>query len=166
MESKRLDYNWNIKENILSKGIITNGSEDILDEEFRRFHKKDISKARQLKSVQVNGFLYNSEIFLILLDNLDKWEKSIGKVCGIFLTENKVVFKLVLYDIVGYFENINCFRLVETNEKSFKYLNDIVHKQPVNSYTPLIYSKHFDKPYTLITIRNFFHNFNRLLLDS
>jgi hypothetical protein len=155
MVSKRLDYNWNKKDNFLSKGVVTkNLKEDkIVDEGFSTIYHFDIGLAtnslRECDSIKMMGFLYNLNGFLVVSDNLDSRKKTVGKIKRILLANDNLGFKLELYDIVEFIEHINCFKIVSTNEISYRYFKNIVHKEPVNSTTL--------NTHIIIQIRHFFH---------
>ena len=154
MVSKRLGADWDKKNNFLSKGIETKNfrTGQIHDQGFTSKYYFDTSLScntlQECDNIKILGFLYELNAFIIIRDNLDVKEKTVAKIIRIMLANDNLVFKLDLYDI-EFVEHINCYKIASSNEVSYRYFKNIVHKKPINGLN--INSDYF------IQVRNFFH---------
>ncbi len=158
MVSKRLDYNWDIRDNFLSKGEVFKNlnSNQIHDHGFSLNYNYDTSvesnSLRECDCVKIHGFLYKLNSYIIISDSIELKKKTVGKIERILLANDNLVFKLLICDIVEYTKQINCFKIVASDEITYRYYKNIVHKEPQN--TIIINSDLY------IQIRNFFHKLN------
>jgi len=154
MVSKKLDSEWEKKENFLSlNGIIkTNLSLNVIDDEFRakyHFESSDKNILNECASISLRGFSYKINDYLIVKDHLDIKSEVFGKIIRILLVNNSLVFKLELYNITEYINNINCFTIISSNKQDYKYYENIFHKETINVF--IIENINY------IQVRNFFH---------
>ncbi len=154
MVSKKLDSEWEKKENFLSsKGIIKKKlSFNIIDDEFRAKYHFELSTNNILNdcfSISLKGFSYKINDYIIVADNFDNRSQVFGKIKRILLANDSLVFKLEYYDITDYLSSINCFTIIRSNKLDYKYYENIIHKEPANDF--------FIENIIYIQVRNFFH---------
>ena len=158
MVSRRLDYNWDLNDNFLSKGEDYKNlkTHQIQDKGFSDKYNFDSSlksnHLRECESVKIIGFLYKLNSYIIISDSIELKKKTVGKIERILLANDNLVFKLLLFDIVEYNKQINCFEIVASEEITYRYYKNIVHKEPQNVIT--INSNLY------IQIRHFYHKLN------
>ncbi len=79
MVSKRLDYNWDLKENFLSKGEVYKNfnNNQIHDQGFCEKYHYDTSaeSLKECDSVKILGFLYKLNNYIIISDSIDLKKK-------------------------------------------------------------------------------------------
>ena len=71
--------------------------------------------------------------FVIVKENLDSYIEPIGLIKRILLANNLPVFEMELFNIVSFEKNINCVKVKSNLKKEFRYYNQLVHKQELNS---------------------------------
>ena len=86
MVSKRLDYDWNKKDNFLSKGVVTKNfsTDQIHDQGFSSEYDFDTNlesnTLQECDNIKIKGYLYKINSFIIVSDNLESRLGSFGKI--------------------------------------------------------------------------------------
>ena len=135
MVSKRFDYDWSVKENSLSKGTIVQGIKSSKNHDFceRYFFDLSTNDLKECDGILINGFNYKLGDFVIVKDTLDSYKEAIGLIKGILIANNFPIFELELYDIILFNKINNCLKVKSVLKKTFRYHNQLVHKQEINS---------------------------------
>ena len=153
MISKRLDSNWETRENFLSKGIVAKNliTDNVHDEGFCNRYEFVVSEntLTECDSIRILGFSYALNDFCIVKDNLDNKIKCFGKIRRMLLANNELIFKLELFNIIEFVQHTNSFKVISTSEFDYRYFKNIVHKETVNEFK-------IDQD-TFIQVRNFFY---------
>ena len=150
--SQRLDSEWQKNTRFLSKGLeikkpISINFQAELFEKYRFVANGNLFECNEIKS---HGFKYQLEDYLIIRDNLDIKENSIGKIIKMFVADGSIVFDLCLYDIIEFLSTKNCFSIKTKGNRDIKYLNNTVHKQP-------LYCIKSEENDSIVQIRHFFN---------
>lgn len=129
MLAKRFDSNCLIRDDVINKGIEFIGVSGFENDEVCPLSHKDLKICSEIK---LNGFTYNQSVFLILKDDLDNKNESIGKITNLFiLDETRPAFRVTMYKIIDFVTNKNCYKVAKTNITAYFLYDDLAIKQPV-----------------------------------
>lgn len=156
MVSRYYDCDWENADNFLNKGDSAGKAQTDHDIElFTNYKLPENAIVFSCSSIRVNGFNYEIGAFIIINEKIIKNKSSIGRIKKIYILNNEFVFKIELYDIISFMNNINCLECKKNEKTSFRFQKNLLHQQP------LIETVIKDDDLYLVSIRYYFE-----ILDS